>query len=156
MISLPKRRNAFSLVELVVVVVILGVIAAIAIPRMSRGAAGATDSGLASDLAIMRNAIEVYRAEHQGNYPTVANFEDQMTLYTDVDGNTNASKTGDFIFGPYIAGIPTLKVGANKGENGVAAATGATVGWIYDEDAGTIRANTTTETDERGTLYSAY
>ncbi len=150
------RGRAFSLVELVIVVVILGIIGAIAIPRMSRGAAGASDSGVVSDLAILRNAIELYAAEHNGDYPTVANFVDQMTTYTDIDGNTNATKTSTYAYGPYLTAVPVLKVGAKRGENGVAASDAAGVGWIYSETLGTIKANTTTETDERGVAYNTY
>ena len=35
------RKQAFSLVELVIVIVVIGIVAAIAIPRISRGARGA-------------------------------------------------------------------------------------------------------------------
>src|SRR5690606_32356582 len=68
------RTRAFSLIELVIVVVILGIIAAIAAPRMSRGSKGAIDSALKSDLAVLRNAIELYQIEHDGLYPSEANF----------------------------------------------------------------------------------
>ncbi len=150
------RGRAFSLVELVIVVVILGIIGAIAIPRMSRGAAGAADSGLISDLAVLRNAIELYAAEHNGAYPTAADFAAQMTTYTDIAGNTNATKTSTFAFGPYLTSVPVVKVGAKRGENGVAAADADGVGWIYDQTLGTIKANTGALTDERGVAYSSY
>lgn len=150
-----QRRRAFSLIELVVVVVILGVIAAIAIPRMSRGAAGAADSGLASDLAVLRNAIELYRAEHGGTYPPVASIATKLTLYSDALGNTNATPTSTYIYGPYLNSIPALKVGANRGDSGIAAADGAGVGWIYNETTGTITANAT-ESDASGVAYADY
>ena len=67
-----SSRRAFSLIELVIVVVILGIIRAIAIPRMSRGAVGAADSGAISDLAVLRSAIDLYQAEHDGTYPALA------------------------------------------------------------------------------------
>jgi len=149
-------RSAFSLVELVVVVVILGIIAAIAIPRLSRGAAGATAAGVASDLAVLRSAIALYSAEHNGNFPDVDDIEDQLTLYSDIDGNTNATKTSTFLYGPYLNAVPALKVGAARGESGIAASSGTGVGWIYDETTGAITTNTTTEADETGTKYSDY
>ncbi|MEL6329458.1 MAG: prepilin-type N-terminal cleavage/methylation domain-containing protein [Planctomycetota bacterium] len=151
-----RRRSAFSLVELVVVVVILGVIAAIALPRMSRGAAGAADAGLATDLSVMRSAIELYRSEHAGTYPSVANIVNQLTQYTNEAGATSATASATHIYGPYLTRVPTLKVSANRGNSGIAAAAGAGVGWIYDETAGTIIANSGTDTDSSGTLYSAY
>ncbi|MAY74114.1 MAG: hypothetical protein CMJ31_05180 [Phycisphaerae bacterium] len=149
------RHRAFSLIELVVVVVILGVIAAIAIPRMSRGAAGAGDSGVASDLAILRNAIELYRAEHDGDYPPVATFEAALTQFSDRAGNTQATPDTTHIYGPYITAIPALKVGAKRGATGVANADAAGIGWIYDDASGDIRANAT-ESDDAGVAYNTY
>lgn len=152
---LAIRRRAFSMIELVIVVVIIGIIAAIAVPRMSRGAEGAKDSTLTANLTVLRNAIDLYQTEH-GAWPTTAKFVQQLTTYTDDSGSDSATKTGAFVYGPYIREIPALPVGANKGQSGVAAASAATIGWIYDPATGKIRANTTTETDAAGKLYSAY
>jgi general secretion pathway protein G len=139
------RRRGFSLIELVIVVVILGIIGAIAIPRMSRGSEGAAESALKANLQALRGAIDLYAAEHQGTFPTAADFADQLTLYTDASGATSATKTGDFIYGPYLRAIPPLPVGTNQGNTDVAAAAGADVGWIYTEADGTIVSNTGTE-----------
>lgn len=154
--TLAARRNAFSLIELVIVVVIIGIIAAIAIPRMSRGAAGASDAALQSNLRSLRNAIDLFYSEHDNTFPTAAKIDLQLTTFTDNTGANNATRTGNFIFGPYLRDIPLLPVGAKKGQNGIAAATGASIGWLYTESTGTITANTTTEADARGVLYSAY
>ena len=64
-----SQTRAFSLVELVIVVVIIGVIAAIAVPRISRGAKGAGESAVRMSLTGMRNAIDMYAAEHGGAWP---------------------------------------------------------------------------------------
>lgn len=155
-----KFCRGFSMIELVIVVVIIGIIGAIAIPRMSRGAAGAADSALVADLAVLRNAIDLYQAEHGGQYPTLANFENQLTQFSN-DTATTVQATKDaangVIYGPYLRSIPSLKVGTtNKGENGLTDTPGtADKGWVYDEDTGEIKANTT-ETDERGVGYDTY
>ncbi|MBX2852738.1 MAG: prepilin-type N-terminal cleavage/methylation domain-containing protein [Phycisphaeraceae bacterium] len=154
--NMSKKRGGFSLIELVIVVVIIGIIGAIAIPRLSRGAEGASDSALAGDLAVMRNAIDLYATEHGGTYPTVAAFEAQLTTYTDANGNTNATKTGSFIYGPYIRKIPAVKVGDEKGSTTVAAAAAIGVGWVYDASAGTVVPNTGTDTDAGGKAYTDY
>ena len=154
--SARNARRAFSLVELVIVVVIIGIIGAIAIPRLSRGADGAKDNALRGNLSVLRSAIEFYAAEHEGVYPTAAAINTQLTQYSDIQGNTNAAKTTVFIFGPYMKDIPALTIGAKKGNNVIAAADGPTIGWIYDEVAGTITANTTTEADATGKLYNTY
>ena len=152
-----SQRRAFSLIELVIVIVIIGIIAAIAVPRMSRGAEGANDAALRADLATLRSAIDLYKTEHGGQLnPTEAGIVLQLTGYSDLNGVAQATKDASHIYGPYIRSIPPLPVGAFKGENGIASASGAGIGWIYNETTGAIRANTTTEMDAEGTLYSAY
>lgn len=163
MIRSARRPSAFSLIELVIVVVIIGIIAAIAIPRMSKGAQGANESTLSGNLAVLRKAIDLYASEHEGRFPTVASFTAQMTTYTDVSGTTSATKTGAFVFGPYLRSVPVLNVGpASLRTATVAAAAGAGVGWVYDETTGSIRAGTAgTGTgadvqDSAGKYWSAY
>lgn len=155
MLASLRSRRGFSLIELVIVVLILGIIAAIAVPRMSRGAKGAQESSVASDLAALRNAIDLYYTEH-GDYPDTAKFEAQLTTFTDDAGDAVATKDATHIYGPYIRAIPALPVGPQKGKKLVDSAAGATVGWVYTQASGTIIANTGTETDESGKLFTAY
>ncbi len=150
-------RRGFSLIELVIVVVIIGIIAAIAIPRMSRGAAGAADSALSANLRTMRNAIDQYASEHGSTLPTAAAIVAQLTTFTDDAGATSATKTGNYIYGPYLRSVPALPVGAKKGSTGVAAADAAGIGWLYNEATGAITANCAdAEVDVRGVKYNAY
>ncbi len=154
-----RRNSGFSLIELVIVVVIIAIIGAIAIPKMSRGAAGAADSALIQNLSVLRSALDLYQTEHGGTYPLPASMPNALLQYTDDSGTVSATKTSTAIYGPYLRSVPTLPVGAKKGQNGIDVAANsatATVGWIYDNTAGTIKANTTTEADTKGTLYSAY
>ena len=151
-----NQRGAFSLLELVIVVAIIAIIAAIAIPRMSRGSKGANDAALTGDLAVLRNAIDVYAAEHSGTYPTATDINSQLTQYTNDSGEAQAAKDTAHIYGPYIHKVPPLPVGDNKGSKLIAATDGNDVGWIYNATAGSIRANTTTEADETGKLYKDY
>ena len=153
----PRRAAGFSLIELVIVVVIIGIIGAIAIPRLSRGAAGANDSALIGDLAVMRNAIDLYATEHGGTYPTMAAINDQLTLYSDAAGATSASKDATHVYGPYIRKIPGAPVGRNPGGTGFASAHGSGIGWLYTPACGAITVNATAaDADSAGTLYIAY
>ena len=156
--SQSVHRRGFSLIELVIVIVIIGIIAAIAIPRMSRGAEGANDSSLSGNLAVLRNSIDLYYTEHEGKYPTAAAVTNQLLTYTDIDGSPNPTKTGNFIFGPYLRAIPAMPIPGTqgKGQTGIAAAAGAGVGWVYDDGTGTITCNTGTTADAKGKLYTAY
>jgi general secretion pathway protein G len=149
-------RGGFSLLEVVIVVAIIAILAAIGIPRMSRGAKGAGDSALSDDLAVLRQAIDLYSTEHAGVFPNAANINSQLIQYTDWTGATSETKTGTYIYGPYVRGVPPLPVGAKRGGTKIAAADGDDVGWLYTEGTGEIKANTTTEKDEAGKLYNAY
>jgi prepilin-type N-terminal cleavage/methylation domain-containing protein len=150
-------KKGFSLLELVIVVVIIGIIAAVAIPRMSRGSAGAADAALAGNLAVLRNAIDMYAAEHSGAFPTVLLAPTALTQYTDSAGAVSATRDTTHIYGPYVRKIPPLPVGAAKGNTGIAAATGAGVGWIYNVTTGDITSNTTAlEKDASDKLYTDY
>jgi prepilin-type N-terminal cleavage/methylation domain-containing protein len=150
-------RGGFSLLEVVIVVAIIAILAAIGIPRMSRGAKGASDSALTGDLATLRNAIDLYAAEHGGAFPTVASVNTQLTQYTDINGGVNAAKDTAHIYGPYMRSIPPLPVGGKKGNSAIADANGPGVGWIYSATGGTIKANTAdAEIDEAGKQYNAY
>jgi len=155
--------RGFSLIELVIVVVIIGIIAAIAIPRLSRGSAGAADSALSGNLAVLRNAIDLYATEHGGTFPTLAQFTDQLTRYTDASGAAG-NKDAAHIFGPYVRKVPALPVGpANyKGTvtvvDGRNQAPGVVAGaWWYNQDTGEIKANLAdSEKDTAGNAYNTY
>jgi len=163
-----KRFAAFSLVELVIVIVIIGIIAAIAVPRIGRGAKGATDAAVRASLNTLRNAIDLYAAEHNGKYPAsdpgdgAAEFIDQLTLKTDIDGGVGVGLT--HIYGPYIrVGLPPLPVGPNKNATGIIVGAAGpavdeaqtTMGWVYNNTNGDLIANTD-DTDDMGTQYDAY
>jgi len=151
------RSRGFSLVELVIVVVIIAIIGAIAVPRLGRGAKGAADAALIGDLAVLRNAVELYAAEHGGTFPAIATIDNKLTLFSDDAGTTATSKSTTAIYGPYIRKVPALKVGAKKGSTGFTATAGtAGKGWVYDEATGALSTNTTTEADEKGVLYNTY
>jgi prepilin-type N-terminal cleavage/methylation domain-containing protein len=150
-----SKHYAFSLLELVIVVAIIAVLAAIAIPRMSRGSRGAGDAALMANLSVLRNAIDLYVAEHGGSYPSVPNIVNQLTQYTNGAGDAQGTKDTTHIYGPYIRKIPPLPVGARKGDTGIAAIDDDGVGWIYDGSA--IKANCEdTEKDDTGKQYNQY
>ena len=157
-----KKNKGFSLVELVVVIVIIGIIAAMAIPRISRGTDGLSDTALAGNLAMMRQAVAHYAAEHEGDIPTT--LATQLTMYSDKDGNTSAIGSSSYPFGPYLVAIPPCPVGSQTDPDAVATDTtdGAipeptadTGGWIFNTKTGEIRANTNA-TDDSSTKYFTY
>lgn len=149
-----RQPAGFSLLELVVVIVIIAILAAVALPKMSRGSSGANNSALAQDLAVLRKGIELYAADHQGKYPTAANFKRQLTKSTDESGNVGTRGGPQYIYGPYLASISSLPFG--NGGSQVGTTTSSSNGWVYDPDTGGITANTGTLTDDSGVPYSNY
>ena len=152
-----KPSSGFSLLELVLVIVIIGTIAAIAIPRLSRGAAGASEGALKGTLAVLRKAIDMYATEHGGTLPEADTIEDQLVQYSDIHGNVQAARSATYMYGPYIASLPALPLGSRKGSTHIAADDADGVGWIYAESTGRIHANTDDdETDDAATKYNTY
>lgn len=151
-----KRTRAFSLIELVIVVVIIGIIGAMAIPRMSRGSKGASENALRGNLAVLRNSIELYAAEHEGDYPTLLDFKPQLETYSDSIGGTSVSKTITFEFGPYIGAIPAASVGPSKGLTTIGGTPGPGIAWVYDELTGNIAIYGGGDVDSKGVLFSSY
>ncbi len=163
----PHRFDAsgdtgFSLIELVIVVVIIGIIGAIAVPRMSRGAKGAADSALKGDLRVLRDAMDLFAAEHAGMYPAGADVAASLTGYSGVRiDDLSPTRTTSAIYGPYLRAVPKLPVGANKGQSGfTGSAPSVTVtggGWYYNETTGQVLANCKdAEADEAGVAYNTY
>jgi len=151
------RRAGFTLVEILIVVIILGILASIIIGLFSNTSKDAGESALRDNLRSMRNAIQVYLAQH-ATYPALGSFEAQMTQYTDATGGTSATKTATHVFGPYILAMPPLPVGINKGQVDVTTTTyAAGFGWGYDDNTGSFKANCPDgETDDSGVRYNSY
>lgn len=139
-----RRRQAFSLVELVIVVTIIGIISAIAVPRLSNAAEGANSSALQATITTIRKSIDQYYAEHMQypgydpstNAPDGTRFVDQLTMFSDFDGNTQATPGAKFVYGPYLR-LPFPRSPVNKLDTVFVKATPAstgpasgTAGWV--------------------------
>jgi len=150
-----QRTAAFTLVELVMVVVIISIIAAIAVPRVSNAAKNAQAEGIRATIANVNQAIDHYHAEH-GKFPgyNATNgtpdggwFVNQLTQYSDAQGNTRATPDSTHVFGPYLQrpfptnpfnGLNTVSVRA--GGTGTIALDSS--GWIARLDDGSFTINT--------------
>lgn len=157
------RRHAakgFTLIELLIVVIIIAILAAIAIPQFSNSSGDAQESASIANLTTMRSAIELYRAQHNGNYPSrapvglapptacatagsvadnaVATMVDQLTMFSSASGHTCSVATAGYIYGPYLRAIPVEPVtGVNTITIGEAS-TLNTTGWRYVPATGTL------------------
>ena len=84
-----RRTRAFTLVEILIVVIILGILATIIIGLFQNGSRDAAAASLKDNLRNIRSQLQLYVAQH-GTYPSLTNFEQQMTQYTHADGNISA------------------------------------------------------------------
>lgn len=131
------RRYAFTLVELLIVVIILGILAAVVIPQFSDASTDTKFSSLGTNLATIRGQIELYKLQHNGVYPLLASFTDQMTKKTNVGGTTSG---GDVKFGPYLQRIPNNPF-TNTNDVSSTVSTDGTKAWYYVETTGQFNAN---------------
>jgi len=115
---------------MLIVVIVLGILAMIIIPQITVSTEDAKLSTLKTNLNTIRSAIELYYHQHNQTYPGAVDESDgsteftgttgsesdaaeafiaQLTTYTEASGEASVSKTGDFIYGPYIkkATLPT-------------------------------------------------
>jgi prepilin-type N-terminal cleavage/methylation domain-containing protein len=126
-------QTGFTLVELLIVVIILAILAAIVIPQFSSSTTDAQEAALDSNLAALRSAIELFKAQHSGVYPgggagsagtsaavctggtagaaaagSAQAWMDHLLLASDATGRTcTLGDTAIFKFGPYLRkGIP--------------------------------------------------
>jgi prepilin-type N-terminal cleavage/methylation domain-containing protein len=148
-------QTGFTLVELLIVVIILAILAAIVIPQFSSSTTDAQESALDANLAALRSAVELFKAQHNGVYPggvaasgagaiacstgtggtgainTNQAWMDHLLMASDAAGHTcNVSDGVTYKFGPYLRkGIPNEPItgkGAAVGEIvSVATPTGA-------------------------------
>jgi prepilin-type N-terminal cleavage/methylation domain-containing protein len=99
------KHRGFTLVELVIVVLILGILAAVAVTKVLNTSGDATDNGLRRTLFVVRDAIELFRAENGGALP---------------GGSDGDPKTFKSDLATYIRGrFPKAPIGPAKGDDRV-------------------------------------
>jgi general secretion pathway protein G len=142
-----KKRNAFTLIEVLIVVIIMAILAATIIPQFTTSTTDAKKSSLKFNVHTIRSLIELYKAHHNGSMPTLTNFATQMTSKTDIDGNTSGT---NLLYGPYLVGkLPTnpynnLSTVVTVSSAGTTPTTGSGAsGWQYDESTGGFYPNNT-------------
>lgn len=182
---LERLQRGFTLIELLIVVIILAILAAIVIPQFSSTTGDAKESALDANLSTMRSAIELYRVQHNNNYPGVAATGvvatctgtkgaatggaqaviDQLIMASDANGNTCTGADTNYRFGPYLRGAVASEPVSGKGTVAgeiIVSTTGsplapaaATGGWAYDSKSGQIVANSNA-LDIKGKVLSSH
>ena len=145
-----QTRKGFTLIEILIVVIILGILAAIVIPQFTNASKDAKRSSLVSMVQSLRSQVALYKLQHNDNLPgyvaggagapalASATFWNQMTLFSDLDGNTNATKTAVFDKGPYMQSVAVNPLNNNSAvvDGTDAAAASAACGFVFDFAAG--------------------
>lgn len=138
------RKTGFTLVEILIVVIILGILAAIVIPQFTDASTSAKESSLESNLQALRSQCELYKVQHNDNYPwqdADGETEDDLDVVNErLMGITNADHEedeDDSVFGPYMQGVPTNPFVTND-DAVFAVAAADDVDWAIDETTGAI------------------
>ena len=110
----------------------------------------------------MRNAIDMYAAEHGGAFPGADNLE--ATLLRQLIEKTDTFGAAGGNFGPYLRrGFPPCPVGLRTGDSGVIVAAAAPAvaettagkGWVYSSVTGAIIVNSD-DPDDSGVATNTY
>jgi general secretion pathway protein G len=146
-----KTRAAFTLAELVVMVMILGIIAAIAAPKLLGTSRTATDQAVRQTLTTVRNAIDIYAAEHNGKLPGADGLE--ITFLADIQ---------DYIRGGTLPRCPIdaslyndVYILAGSDAPGANSGVG-THAYCYDPDTGEFRINCPDLSSDGVTTYAEF
>ena len=126
-------RTGFTLVELVVVILVLGIIAAIAVPKLFDTTGDARTNSAMQSLAIIRDAIEMYKAQN-GTYPGDAGTE------ADFKSDMAGSLKGSFPRNPLTAAAGDRSVSVQT--TGTALTASGAQDWKYDNSTGDFIINT--------------
>ena len=95
----------------------------------------------------LRSQVALFKLQHNDRLPGVcplvesggspaaneAVLWNQLTRFTDVDGNTSPTKTATHVYGPYMQSLPTNPL---NGSRKVAATAAPGVGFVYDYAGG--------------------
>ena len=88
-----KMRPGFTLIELMVVLVILGLLATFIGPQIMSAPDKARVSKAKNDITVLKNAVELYRAEN-GNYPTTDQGLQALVVKPEIDPVPNSWSPG--------------------------------------------------------------
>lgn len=131
----PSHRRGFSLIELVVLILIVGVIASVAAPRMFESADDASNNSTRQTLAVIRNAIEIYRVKHS-QFPPINDstaFKDaiQPFLNGPISAPACMPHGNSDIASDTSAGFDAAPVSSNPAS------------WVYKATTGSFKLNST-------------
>ena len=144
MISLKRKEQGFTIVELLIVIVVIGILAALVVTTFSGIQKKGRDSERKTDIGAVHSQLEAYHATN-GRYPTNANLDDDAWVGANLKGlSTDAladPKAADNNPGGAVAANVYAYVEAPGGcDNDAATATADCASYVLTatlEEAGT-------------------
>lgn len=94
--NLHKNRKGFTLIELLVVISIISLLSTVALTSVNSARMKARDMKRLSDINQLKNALEVYYAQH-GHYPSTGSITTTLCDPGCVGVNTNSTATANWI-----------------------------------------------------------
>lgn len=85
MISLKRKEQGFTIVELLIVIVVIGILAALVVTTFSGIQKKGRDSERKTDVQAVHAQLEAYHATN-GRYPTLANLNDDTWVGANLKG----------------------------------------------------------------------
>lgn len=124
------NRKGHTLIEILMVTLILSLIAALVVRKYTVSLDQSKDGTRDTNITLLKRQIELYRLEHNDQYPDADLIVQQLTGKTDSDGFLDP----DGNRGPYVERFPR-----NPWINGDGSGDLTTdYGWNYDDAVGEI------------------
>jgi general secretion pathway protein G len=141
-----RSAPAFTLVEMLLVVILLGILATLVLPQFGAATSDSRSASLVSNLRVVRQQIEMYKADH-GGHLAGTDLVAQLTLRPNPAGETHAVADPNFILGPYLQAFPKnslSNLSTIRFESNAAALFSPPErdqGWYYNTATGEFRAD---------------
>ena len=144
-----KKQAGFTLIEMLIVVLLLGILAMLIIPQISVS----TDDAMLNTLqGTYPGANDINGAATADPAQAATAFVQQLTQYTDINGDVSPTKDATHIYGPYLKSLtlPTNPYNNNSNvlcdttENDITVrADGVSLveGWKFYTQTGALIAN---------------
>ncbi len=103
--SMRINSRGFTLIELLVVIAIIGILSSVVLASLNSARGKANDAKRYANIQAVRSALELYAADHNGQYPNAGgNWISQCAGWTQA---TAANTVPGLVSGGYIPQLPT-------------------------------------------------
>jgi len=137
---LKDKPTGWSLVvvEAAIMLTVVGVMAAMMVPQFVQAGQDCKHNALLGTLGKVRSQLYLYQLQHEGKYPELSRFMQQVTECTNMAGSAASIGTAGYQLGPYLKHLPV-----NPYSNGHSVSNGppGSSDWFYDPLIGRFAAN---------------